>query len=298
VLDCLAVRLSGLRRSTLLSAAAILLGTGSGLNQPSERVAAPPERPTCIDQLTLEDHFAGDRLDPCVWVMLRENWGGKSHANDDDYNGGVVPENVSVNSGALHLRALGNLYGGQIRGIGSDGKLRSHGQRAGGVISSRQRFLGGTFEARAKIVRRQGVCSAMWTFFLDGQQDKPVRNHEIDIEFPAHASPDAPPSFEHVAFTTWTGLDVGESSSSVHPLNADPGDFLVLRFDWQPPTPSTTGAVRFYVNGTLRHETREHVPSEPAPFLIGVWFPRGWAGEPNFAADEMLVDWVRISPLR
>jgi beta-glucanase (GH16 family) len=196
----------------------------------------------------LETATVAEHLDRCVWIVLRENWGGKS--NGDDYNGGVVPENVSLKSGVLHLRALGDRYFGQVRGVGSDKKPRASGRRTGAVISTRKKFLGGTFEARVKIVEQHGVCSAMWTFFLAEEEGKPVRNHEIDIEFPGREKADAPPSFRHVSFTTWTGLNPGESSTAYQALDANVREFLILRFDWQPPTASTLGYVRFYVNGT------------------------------------------------
>jgi hypothetical protein len=273
------------------AAGLLLLAQGDGA--PS----AHDEKTTgCIDRELVEEHFTTKDLDHCVWIVLRENWGGKS--NGDDYNGGVVPENVSLKGGMLHLRALGNRYFGHVRGVASSKKPRSHGRRTGAVISTRKKFLGGTFEARVKIVGQQGVCSAMWTFFLAEEEGKPVRNHEIDIEFPGRERTDAPPSFRFVSFTTWTGLNPGESSTAYRALDANVvGEFLILRFDWQPPASSTPGYVKFYVNGTPLFETSQHVPSEPAPFLIGVWFPRRWAGEPDFNTAEMLVDWIRIRPL-
>ena len=277
----------------LIVATGLLLLAGK---QPGGASPGSAARLSCVDQPIFEANFSTGDLDRCMWIALRENWGGKLDA--EDYNGGVVPENVSVGGGVVHLRALGNNYGGDVRGIGSDKRARPHGRRTGAAISTRQHFLGGRFEARVRIIPKLGVCSAMWTFFLDDQHGKPVRNHEIDIEFPGREHINAPPSLQYVALTTWTGLLPGESSTAFRALSASWEEFQILRFDWQPPTILSMGYVRFYINETLVHQTLDNIPSEPAPLLLGVWFPKSWAGDPDFDQEEMLVDWVRIAPLK
>ena len=252
-------------------------------------------RETCSDRIRVVEDFSDDRLDPCTWVAMRENWGGK--ADGVDYNGGVVPENISVSKGKAHLRALGNFYSGAVRGFGSDGQARPHGRRTGAAIVSRQRFLGGRFEARVRIASMPGVCSAMWTFFYDAEPGKPVRNHEIDIEFPGREHIDAAPSFQHVAMTTWTGLQRGQFTTAFRPLRSADEEFHTLRFDWYPPSSISIGRVDFYIDDEMLYSTDENVPSEPAPLWLGVWFPQQWAGTPDFEEAEMVLDWVRIGPL-
>jgi hypothetical protein len=241
------------------------------------------------------DDFSTPGLDRCRWSPLEENWGGKR--GDEDYNGGVTPANVIVKEGQAHLYALGNFYTGPVRGIGSDGYPRPDGRRAGAVIATRKLFLGGRFEARVAIAAEFGVCSAMWTYFHENLPGEPVRNHEIDIEFPGREHLDAPPSFRHAAFTTWTGLKPGQFTTGFRALPAGDGPFRVLRFDWYPPTSGAGGRIDFYVDGELLYTVTRNVPSEPAPLFLGVWFPQVWAGEPDFDETNMRVDWVRISPL-
>jgi beta-glucanase (GH16 family) len=275
-----------------LQAATLILSVALASDKPVGGSA--PE--ACVDRPILEEDFSNGQLDACSWILVRENWGGK--VEDEDYNGGVVPENVSVGDGMVHLRAHGNRYVGDIRGIASDGHARPDGRRTGAAIMTRQRFLGGRFEARVRMITKLGVCSAMWTFFYDNEPGKPVRNHEIDIEFPGREHIDAPPSFQHVALTTWTGLEPGQSRTEFRPLGGDEEQFHTLRFDWQPTTAASSGYVDFYIDGALVYSAHTNIPSEPAPLWLGVWFPKDWAGTPDFGDAEMLVDWVRISPLQ
>ena len=102
----------------------------------------------------------------------------------------------------------------------------------------------------------------------------------------------------HVAFTTWTGLEDGQSTTAFRSVPAPELDFHTLRFDWLPPMAGSTGRVDFYIDGHLLYTASENVPTEPAPLWLGVWFPQVWAGDPNFTIADMLVDWVRITPLR
>ena len=57
------------------------------------------EKPQNINQAgqteTFFDDFSGDALDTGKWLVAEKMWGG--------WNGGVVPENVSVSSGTLKL---------------------------------------------------------------------------------------------------------------------------------------------------------------------------------------------------
>lgn len=44
------------------------------------------------------DDFSSGTLDPDKWLVAYKNWGGKVTENGEkvDYNGGVIPQNVSV----------------------------------------------------------------------------------------------------------------------------------------------------------------------------------------------------------
>jgi beta-glucanase (GH16 family) len=246
---------------------------------------------------TLSDDVDSPNLNTCTWVVVQSNWGGK--VNGEDYNGGVVGANVAVHDGVLTLTAHGNHYSGPIRGIGSRNELRPDGRRTGAAIRSRQRYIGGRFEARVKIIEHLGVVSAMWLFRYEEGADGKFHNHEIDIEFPGQADPDSPPRLDHVTLTTWTGLERGQSTAAFRalPRSIADGDFHLLRFDWRPPVDSKAGSVAFYIDGELQHVSDSNVPSMPANLWLGAWFPSGWAGEPEFAQATMMVDWVRVSPI-
>jgi beta-glucanase (GH16 family) len=236
------------------------------------------------------DDFNAPQVDPCKWKALNEAW------TPADDNGGVIRENVTIRDGLVRLRAFGNLYSGSIRGVSTDGGVRPDGRRTGAAISTNRRFYGGRFEARVRIAGELGVCSAMWTYFHAAEPDEPVLNHEIDIEFPGRENIDAPPSLKHVALTTWTGLQIGQSTTAFRPLKRNVSEFLVLRFDWQPPADGQSGRVDFYIDGERIYTARTNIPSKPAPLLLGVWFPKEWAGNPEFDETDMLIDWVRVSP--
>jgi hypothetical protein len=236
-------------------------------------------------------------LNECVWTKVQSNWGGLSEAGD--YSGGVLLSNIEERLGPLVLHAHGNRYQGPIRGMNSDGTERPDGQRTGAAIMSRQRFLGGRFEARVTIPAELGVVSAFWTYNNYTSRDGVEHNHEIDIEFPGRAVADDPPSLDYVMLTTWVGLKEGQSTSSFSHLPAAVADgkFHLLRFDWLPPEEGRGGYVKFYVDGHEMATTTTNVPTAPGNVWLGLWFPPVWAGTPDFDSVEMKVDWVHVSPL-
>lgn len=244
----------------------------------------------------LFERFNGP-LNECVWTRVQSNWGGLSETGD--YSGGVVYDNIEEKAGPLVLRARGNLYNGPIRGLNSDGTVRPDGRRTGASIMSRQRYLGGRFEARVTIPPELGVVSAFWTYNNFTGPDGVEHNHEIDIEFPGRPLVDSPPSLDYVMLTTWVGLHQGQSTSDFKrlPATVTDGKFHVLRFDWLPPSGDTGGYVKFFVDGHPLLSTTTNIPSEPGNVWLGLWFPPLWAGSPEFDTVEMKVDWVRVSPL-
>lgn len=68
------------------------------------------------------DDFSSGTLDPEKWLVARKNWGGKVTENGVrvDYNGGVIPQNISLKDGKLILTGNGNLYHGDLKGINKD----------------------------------------------------------------------------------------------------------------------------------------------------------------------------------
>jgi beta-glucanase (GH16 family) len=263
--------------------------------------AAAPGKdcPEAADTLSTRAIFAEFKrgLDSCEWIKVQSNWGG--HSETGDYSGGVIKANIEERDGGLVLTARGNRYAGEVRGYDRDGTMRSDGRRTGAVIMSRQRYLGGRFEARVTIPADLGVASALWTFFYE-ERNGTVENHEIDIEFPGRSSDEAAPSLRYVLLSTWRGLLKGEWTTvfKALPETVADGNFHVLRFDWDPPNARSDGSVAFYIDGRLLQTIGTNVPSKPGNVWLGLWFPPKWAGVPDFSTAEMKVDWVRISPLK
>ncbi len=236
-------------------------------------------------------------LNACVWTKVQSNWGGLTETGD--YSGGVLLDNIQEGGSPLVLHAHGNRYTGPIRGLNSDDTVRPDGRRTGAAIMTRQRFLGGRFEARVTVPDALGVVSAFWTYNNFTTRDGVEHNHEIDIEFPGRPRTDAPPSLKYVMLTTWVGLKDGQSTSALErlPASVTDGEFHVLRFDWLPPTDGSGGYVKFFIDGALLTTTTTNVPNEAGNVWLGLWFPPVWAGTPDFDSVEMKVDWVRVSPL-
>jgi hypothetical protein len=117
--------------------------------------AACKEQDAISDQ-PVYDQFSDSGIDNCKWVVVRANWGGLK--DGEDYNGGAVPENVSLRNKTLVLAARGNLYRGSVVGIDSSGHRRQNGQRSGAALMSRYRYLGGRFDARVALSTGEFCC--------------------------------------------------------------------------------------------------------------------------------------------
>lgn len=243
------------------------------------------------------DDFNGNALDRAKWLVAHRNWGGKL-PDGTDYNGGVVPEAVSVSEGMLRLRVHGDRYQGPVRGIGSDRSSRPTGQRVGGAIATRRYFGPGRYEARIKIAPVLGAASAMWTFYYREAAGGQIVNHEIDIELPGRPTAEhRDPSFDHALFSARLTEEDNAATTVYKRLArtlAD-GEFHIYRFDWI--TDAATGPkIEYRIDGVLHATITSHVPFISGRLWLGAWFPRYWAGKPDFAEAEMLVDWVRITP--
>lgn len=251
----------------------------------------------------LYETFDGADLDLERWRVAHRNWGGQV-AGELSYNGGVVPDNFEIREGQGVFHAHGDHYGGPVRGINRDRSPRPDGKRTGAALYSREAFASGRYEVRMKVAPELGVCSAIWTYHYEDPQPGPGEephplNHEIDIELPGRPAPE----HEHISFrralmVTWVGLSHQEHTTTYADLGApqDDGQFHTYRFDWHTGGRGVERRVDFYVDDELITTTRTNVPTHAGHFWIGAWFPRNWAGTPDFISTEMVVDWVRITP--
>lgn len=264
------------------------------------------------------DDFRGAAVDTARWQLVRRNWGGQVDG-EVSYNGGVLPENVRVEDGHCIITARGDHYGGPVRGINRNGSQRPDGRRTGAALHTVAAYASGSYEVRMKIAPELGVCSALWTFHYEELQPgdpgyRAVRgrelgtyvvNHEIDIELPGRPGPaHEGMAFDRALLVTWVGLEEDEYTTTFAELEAhhNDGAFHTYRFDWHTgdrargAAGGQTRRVEFYIDDELVTTTESTVPTRAGHFWVGAWFPRGWAGVPDFDTTELVIDWVRIVP--
>ena len=248
------------------------------------------------------DDFSDGRFDSDKWLVAYKNWGGKVTENGVkvDYNGGVIPQNVSIRDGKLILTGNGNLYDGDLRGINKDGSQRSDGKRTGAAIATKEYYASGSYEIMAKISSELGACSAMWTFEYEEDWDTgEIVNHEIDIEMPGRpASENKNQSFQYALCNTWTGENEGEYETGYTDIgvNQADGEFHKYRFDWHTGNNDEDARVEFYFDDVLTYTSTEHIPTNEGRLWLGLWFPNGWAGIPDFETSAFEIDYVKITP--
>ncbi|MBO5461195.1 MAG: PD40 domain-containing protein [Ruminococcus sp.] len=245
------------------------------------------------------DDFTGTRLDTDKWLIAEKNWGGTVTENGEtvDYNGGVVSENVAVRDGNLVLTGLGDMYEGEQRGINRDGSQRSDGKRCGGAIATREYYASSSYEIRAKIAPELGCCSAMWTFEYEEEylgDDVKITNHEIDIEFPGKDD-NGDFSLSHALCTTWL-TEEDYKTRSVNCGDQADGEFHTYRFDWHTGSDAETPRVEYYFDDVLTYTSYDFIPTNESRFWLGLWFPKYWAGTPDFDTTEFVIDYVKITP--
>lgn len=251
----------------------------------------------------LYEEFDGSSLDSDIWLVSYKNWGGKvtdENGKKVDYNGGVLPQNISLRDGKLILHGNGNLYTGDIKGINRDRTERADGKRTGAAVATKNYYASGSYEVMAKIAPEMGVCSAIWTFeYEEDEKTGKITNHEIDIEMPGKKdSSEKEENFRYALCNTWTGEAEGEYLSSRTDTGLDQADgkFHKYRFDWHTGDDNETPRVEFYFDDVLIYTSYEHIPVNEGRLWIGLWFPNGWAGTPDFDTAEFEIEYVKITP--
>lgn len=248
------------------------------------------------------DDFTDGTLDGDKWLAAYKNWGGKVTENGvkRDYNGGVLPQNITLADGRLILTGHGNLYEGDIRGINRDMSKRENGKRTGAAIATKEYFASGSYEVMAKVAPELGACSAIWTFEYEEDWDTgEITNHEIDIEMPGRpASEKKNQSFEYALCNTWTGENEGQYKTGYTDIGADQADgkFHKYRFDWHTGDENEEKRVDFFFDDKLVYTSTKHIPTNAGRLWIGLWFPNAWAGVPDFDTTAFEIDYVKITP--
>lgn len=217
------------------------------------------------------DTFDDATVDQSKWTIMNQVW--------STNNGGVVPANVAELNGSLRIEAHGDYYTGSVAGHGRN-------TRVGGAIKTNAKMGPGTYEVRAKICPQLGALTAFWTYEYgtNGQ----TGYSEIDFETPGDIS------LNKIICTNYSTETV--YSSSVIPVAQNDGNFHTYKFEWYPASVTSSPYVKYYFDGSLILTSTTNVPNYNAQFNLGVWFPNGWAGTPNFNIDYMYIDWVKITP--
>lgn len=248
------------------------------------------------------DDFSSGTLDPDKWLVAYKNWGGKVTENGEkvDYNGGVLPQNVSVQNGKLILTGNGNLYQGALKGVNKDGSRRADGKRTGAAIATKEYYASGSYEVVAKVSPELGACSAIWTFEYEEDWDTgEITNHEIDIEMPGRPSAEKTnQSYRYALCNTWVGENEGEYKTGYTDIGVNQADgaFHKYRFDWHTGNENEEPRVEFYFDDVLTYTAKESIPTNAGRLWIGLWFPNGWAGTPDFDTSDFEIDSVKITP--
>lgn len=234
-------------------------------------------------QDTIFDDFNDSIVSSTIWDYADKSWSAGSVSNPS--HGGVIPELINISNGVLALRGHGNLYTGDIMGIGRKTKV-------GSCVISKSKHASGRYEFKAKIIPQAGALSAFWTFDFKAyaSADSGNINHEIDIEIKKNNT-----EFNQALCNTWIYEKVATMRTNNTFYNQDDGNYHIYRFDWHTGGNGIQPRVEFYYDEELKETITTNIPSRMSQLWIGNWFP-SWAGIPDFAVDTMFVDWVKIIP--
>lgn len=137
-------------------------------------VVRPETIPPMRSSLIFEDDFGGANLDRSKWGTCYpwfKTTGCTNHGNPElEW---YLPEQVSVNGGALHLTARRS----PIEGFDAQGRPKEFAYRSGMVTTAGQfEFTYGRVEFQARAPRGRGLWPALWLLPADGSSPP-----EIDI---------------------------------------------------------------------------------------------------------------------
>ena len=175
-------------------------------------------------------------------------------------------------------------------------------RRQGAVIITKEAFGAGRYEARVRVLPRQGQCTALWTYWNGTPNASTLaesKYSEIDIELPERGD------FRQMSGTTYKSYidkkNLEHSSSRINFENngmanfsLNDGKWHTLAFEWR--TAENDTGIIWYVDGKTVLKITDNVPKYTATFWVGTHFPDNpsWLGVPNFDTAYMYVDYVKI----
>ncbi len=250
-----------------------------------------------VQKATFYDDFS-EGIDLNNWTSDDNGWG-----LDKANNNGVTSKNISYSTNAARVEeagATGGIIVFQANGGYSEDPYK------GAVITTRNDFGAGKYEARIKVLPRQGQCTALWTYFngtpnLTSADDLSESKYsEIDIELPEGGD------FRKFTATTYSKYisktQMEQTSSKIDyekvglgNLSLNDGAWHTVAFEWR--TAENDTGIIWYIDGHAVQKLTTSVPVYTAPFNIGTHFPDipSWLGVPNFDTAYMYLDWVRIT---
>ncbi len=227
--------------------------------------------------LTWHDEFDGDTLDTTKWTALDRK---DSYNNEKQY---YHPDQVEVSDGSLHLTAIN---------VPREGKAYQS-----GLITSKDLYSEGRFEARIDLPTSQGMWPAFW---LNANHVQWPIGGEIDILENRGSQPTRVSSAYHWQKDPGPCCDQHEHVTRPFAAVVDGkpvdyhADYHVYAVEWE------AKELRFYVDDVLAHVVTE---TEDRPIIetpkniilnlaVGGWF----GGDPNETTiwpQTMHVDYVR-----
>jgi hypothetical protein len=147
--------------------------------------------------------------------------------------------------------------------------------------------LYGTFSARIKIPKGQGLWPAFWSYFAGSGTQA-----EIDTMEVCGGPKDGPPASVLHTTVYWSARDSQGHETPTVDLSSD---FHVYSVDWRP------DHVTFSLDGTpvFTVTDPQHIPAVPLPLILDLGVGGDFCGAPDATTPshaEMLVDWVRALP--
>ena len=244
------------------------------------------------------EDFSDPELDPAKWLIAETTWEGVSAGYyAKEYNGGVIPENVSVSDGKLILTGHGNRYEGDVRGIDRDGNRREDGKRSGAAIATRQYFSSGRYEIRAKAAPEANIFSSMFTLEAEENYDN-LGEREINMDSVMMELPAPRGDSFHSVTCGFSSDKIGDAVVRFPdcPNQAD-GEFHTYRFDWYT-TDGLRSYIEYYVDDNLvyKADSQPYIPKKAGRFWLALYFSGDSAKGTAFDTTTFEIDWIKITP--
>lgn len=162
----------------------------------------------------------------------------------------------------------------------------------GGELRTKEAFVYGRFETRARFAKGSGIISSLFTYY-DHWADSSLEENwnELDIEFLGKDSD----SIQYNEIV-WNDQNQRVANEYHDHLAFDPSEaFHVYAFEWTP------AGTKFYIDGELRHESDKYAAQMrlEQKIMMNIWPTNlsGWAGDIDETAlpASAWYDWVKYS---